>query len=82
MKHNKNVKNWIGCWKALRGKTDRMKELGSVDLWNQRANMFAKKLKPKKKIREYYKTSAVDGTYCSRSDGYTGMMVWNVNVKD
>ncbi|MFA5221373.1 MAG: methyltransferase domain-containing protein [Methanoregula sp.] len=33
----------------------------------------------KKKIRNYYKTSAVDGKFPSVSEGYSGMMVWNVN---
>ena len=31
------------------------------------------------KIRDYYRKSAVDGKYPVRSDGYTGMMVWDVN---
>jgi SAM-dependent methyltransferase len=34
----------------------------------------------KKKIRDYYKKSAVDGKYHTRSGGYTGMMVWDVNL--
>jgi len=33
----------------------------------------------KKEIREYYKTSAVDGKYHTKYDGYSGMMVWKVN---
>jgi SAM-dependent methyltransferase len=33
----------------------------------------------RKKIREYYKTSAQKGKYKEHLDGYTGMMVWKVN---
>jgi len=33
----------------------------------------------KRKIRAYFKKSAVDGKYTLRSGGYTGMMVWDVN---
>jgi hypothetical protein len=33
----------------------------------------------KLKIRDYFKTSAVDGKYLARAGGYTGMMVWDVN---
>ena len=32
----------------------------------------------KTKIREYYKASAVDGKFPSVSEGYSGMMVWDV----
>ncbi len=32
-----------------------------------------------KKIRDYYKKIAVNGKYNTRSVGYTGMMVWDVN---
>jgi SAM-dependent methyltransferase len=32
-----------------------------------------------RKIRGYYRQSAVEGKYPVRSDGYTGMMVWDVN---
>lgn len=32
----------------------------------------------KKKIRTYYRKSAVDGKCTLRSDGYTGMMLWDV----
>jgi SAM-dependent methyltransferase len=49
MQQNKNIKNWIDCCASLRGNTGPMKELGSVDLWNQRADGFAKNLKPEKK---------------------------------
>jgi SAM-dependent methyltransferase len=33
----------------------------------------------KKKIRTYYRKSAAGGKYPVRSDGYTGMMAWDVN---
>ena len=33
-----------------------------------------------KKVRDYYKAAAVDGKYHSVSEGYSGMMVWNVNL--
>jgi|WetSurMetagenome_2_1015567.scaffolds.fasta_scaffold43146_2 SAM-dependent methyltransferase len=36
----------------------------------------------KKKIHEYYKISAVDGNITSRSEGYSGMMVWNVKRRE
>ncbi|NMB78005.1 MAG: methyltransferase domain-containing protein [Methanomicrobiales archaeon] len=32
----------------------------------------------KKKVREYYEATAVDGKCRSHSEGYSGMMVWNV----
>ncbi|MGD9162315.1 MAG: hypothetical protein PVG39_28155 [Desulfobacteraceae bacterium] len=32
----------------------------------------------KRKIREYYETSAVYGKYKARHNGYSGMMVWKV----
>ena len=32
----------------------------------------------KKKIRAHYKTTAVDGKYRSQSEGYSGMMIWQV----
>jgi SAM-dependent methyltransferase len=49
MLRTKNIKNWIDCCAAVRGKTDHMISLGSVDLWNQRADGFAKSLKPGKR---------------------------------
>jgi SAM-dependent methyltransferase len=33
----------------------------------------------RKKVRDYYKAAAVEGKYHSVSEGYSGMMVWNVN---
>lgn len=35
----------------------------------------------KRKIRDYFQNSAIEGKYPVRSDGYTGMMVWDVNRK-
>ena len=35
----------------------------------------------KTKIYDYYRESAVNGKCRIESDGYTGMMVWNVNQK-
>ncbi|NMB78010.1 MAG: methyltransferase domain-containing protein [Methanomicrobiales archaeon] len=50
MQQDTNVKNWISCWKSSRGGSpDPMSRLGSVELWNERADNFAKVLDPKKK---------------------------------
>jgi SAM-dependent methyltransferase len=49
MQQDTNVKNWISCWKSSRGPADPMSRLGSVELWNERADNFAKVLDPKKK---------------------------------
>jgi SAM-dependent methyltransferase len=49
MQQSTNVKNWISCWKSSKGKPDAMSKLGSVELWNQRADNFAKVLDPRKK---------------------------------
>ncbi|AGF97820.1 hypothetical protein MmTuc01_2512 [Methanosarcina mazei Tuc01] len=35
----------------------------------------------KEKIRDYYQNASQDGIYRSKSDVYTGMMVWEVNGK-
>jgi SAM-dependent methyltransferase len=55
--------------------------------WEEAADRMIKSLErtepctaaTKKKIRNYYQTSAVDGKFPSVSEGYSGMMVWNVN---
>jgi SAM-dependent methyltransferase len=49
MQQNTNVKNWISCWKSSRGTPDIMSRLGSVELWNERADNFARVLDPRKK---------------------------------
>lgn len=49
MQQDTNVKNWINCWKSSRGTPDPMSKLGSVELWNERADNFARVLDPKKK---------------------------------
>ena len=49
MHSDMNVKNWIDCWKSSRGTPDPMSKLGSVELWNERADNFAKVLDPRKK---------------------------------
>ena len=49
MQQETNVRNWIDCWKSSRGTPDPMSRLGSVELWNERADNFAKVLDPMKK---------------------------------
>ena len=47
---SKNIKNWINCWKPPKEEKENwMADLGSVDLWNKRADGFATILSPKKK---------------------------------
>lgn len=49
MKANQNIKTWIDCWKESSSSSTWLKKMGSVDLWEQRAEGFAKRLGPKKK---------------------------------
>ncbi|MBP2134029.1 SAM-dependent methyltransferase [Methanomicrobium sp. W14] len=46
MDNNENIKNWMECCRPADEKSERLSELGSVELWNRRADGFAKKLKP------------------------------------
>ena len=46
MNQNENLKKWINCCKSSEKNSDRMKELGQVELWNKRADGFARKLNP------------------------------------
>jgi len=62
------------------------RERSAVD-WEKAADQairFVERAKPctneaEQKIRNYYRKSSVEGKYPVRSDGYTGMMVWDVN---
>jgi len=49
MQKNINVKNWIRCGRSSKKSPDPMSRLGSVELWNERADGFAKVLDPNKK---------------------------------
>jgi SAM-dependent methyltransferase len=49
MQQDINVKNWIQCGRSSKKSPDPMSHLGSVELWNERADGFAKILDPRKK---------------------------------
>lgn len=49
MLSDQNIKIWVDCWKESSNDSTWLKKMGSADLWEQRADGFAKGLSPKKK---------------------------------